>query len=311
MKQQSTIEWGYRLLKASGSDIKTESLLACCMQNGLVAEDFMVASTGFFYREHSKDVLALKLAEDAGRKNYLQIRLTRSSIYDQLPEGLFYQSAGYPAGTGAAEMAAEYGVNKQREQATRQFFEPIDNDFFLQRIELEKWENDMLAGLQSEVLCDYFIRFWNLPENIPLRYLLPLIQLLPHAHRVAGNLDQTAQCLDYILQEKVWLRRVEAFACHVPAERQPMLQEQRLGVDAVMGEQFADDDMLIACSIGPLHHSQVNDYLQGGDKEVFLQTFFRFFMPVHALVETSIEVADKHMVICHGKEPVLGYSSSL
>jgi hypothetical protein len=40
--------------------------------------------------------------------------------------------------------------------------------------------------------------------------ITPLIELLPYAHKIAGNLEITTQCLEKILQEKVSTQRVSA-----------------------------------------------------------------------------------------------------
>ena len=60
-------------------------------------------------------MLFSKIIEHIARKPYLQLNLSRSGIYDQLPEGLFYQpnkTINQPL--DAANMAAEYRSNKKR-----------------------------------------------------------------------------------------------------------------------------------------------------------------------------------------------------
>ena len=81
----------------------------------------------------------------------------------------------------------------------------------------------------------------------------------------------------------------------------------------VIGNQFWEDVPMIEIEIGPLKNSQVNDYLEGGDRFVLLETFNRFFVPAGIDTHTTIKVA-KHklnMVLEPGAEPILGFSSVL
>jgi hypothetical protein len=55
----------------------------------------------------------------------------------------------------------------------------------------------------------------------------------------------------------------------------------------------------------------VADYLEGGNRFHFLQTFYAFFVPAFAGTTTLIEVSAENqgMHIGSDLEPVLGYSS--
>lgn len=296
------------------SDIKAESLLALATENGLSADDFSIAPESLFNRAYSRDVLFAALAEDANKRNYLQLHLSRSGLHDQLPEGIFYQPEKLRSQvSNAANMAATYKINKQKERETRKFFMPFENAFFGQRMALEKEEIQLLEGLQCGILNEYFINFWGISPAIPQALIRPLIELLPYAHKIAGNPDITAQCLEKILQEKVSTRTIPALVTRVEPDYMHELGIQQLGMDMVLGDQFMEYFPLVEFTIGPLCNSKIQDYLEGGSKEVFLKTFYSFFMSVEADVSTRIEVAKekKYMVLDAAEEPVLGYSSVL
>jgi hypothetical protein len=294
-------------------DAKAEPLLALALETGLLYEDFMVYCDSMFYREYSKDVFHTELKEDTPKKPVLQLHLSRRGLYDQLPEGLFFQpglSGKHIADAG--EMAAEHKLNKQKEKDIRQFFQPFENEFFWQRVQIETEEAKLLEGFQSGILNDYFIRFWDLQLSIPKAFIVPLILFLPYANKIVGNLTLTAKCLELLLQEPVHVKKGMAPVTFSDSCFQK-LGNQKLGVDMVCGSEFMEDYTLLEFTIGPLQHSNVADYLEGGKRSVLLETYYRFFIPADSDTSTNIEVPEekKHMYLATDFEPVLGYSSVL
>lgn len=301
---------------ANSCDAKPESQLLLALENGLSADDFFVACNSWFYREYSRDVLTTDITEDARKKNVLQLHLTRSGIYDQLPEGLFYQPGKVkPVKKNAGDMAEEYKINKKKEYAIRRFFMPLENDFFWQRVQLEKEECALLEGLQSGILNNYFTNLWNIDLSIPKSLIVHLILLLPYIHRIAGDLLLTVYCLEKLLQEKVAVKKITARLTSADEDQIPELGKQLLGDNMLCGATFYEPYPVLEFSIGPLQRSEVHDYLEGGNKYAFLNAFYRFFIPVDADVVTVIEAADEkknmHLKPDKGQEPALGYSTYL
>ncbi len=314
MEQYELIAQLQQEIKNNFTDIKAESILAIARDSGLTDENFTIASKSLFSRAYSRDILFSALEEDANKKNYLQLNLSRNGLFDQLPEGLFFQPANSkPSVTNAAIMAADYKINQQKEREIRRFFMPFENAFFGQRMQLEAEEMQLLEGLQSGILNEYFINFWGISPAIPSALITPLIELLPYAHKITGNLAVTAQCLEKILQEKVSIRKIPAPVSSAEPDYVHALGFQQLGMDMVIGDQFKEDSPVVEFTIGPLENSSIHDYLEGGNKEEFLNTFYSFFMPVEADAITRIEVAkeQKYMILNTAAEPVLGYSSAL
>lgn len=296
-------------------DIRAEVLLTSAMEMGLSADDFLISCDHFFYREYNRDIYAAEMLEDAHYKSRLLLHLSRNGIYDLLPEGLFYQPAyTQTKAIGAAEMAAEYKINKNREKKIRRFFLPFENEFFGQRLQIEQKERALLQGLQTGALNEYFIDFWGLPASLPLRLLLPFVLLLPYVHRIAGNLQLTAQCLEKLLREKVGVSQIAAPVSGSDAGLQSSLGHQRLGVNLVCGNTFMEDYSFIEVSIGPLQNSFVSDYISGGLYDEFLTVFYRFFMPADADIATTVVVDKKKqtLLVDTGENAaILGYSMVL
>ncbi len=301
-------------IEKAGWDVKAESQLLLALEKGLLPEDFMVSCDGLFRREYSRDIVEAGVTEDANKQAILELHLSRSGLYDQLPEGLFFQLQKRNTRTmNALDMATDYKLNKKKEEEIRRFFLPFEHDFFLQRMDVEKEEAMLLEGLQSGILNDYFIKFWNLPLSIPKSFIIPLILLLPYAYKVAGNIALTATCLQELLQEKVTMQQKQAPLTDAQSVGAPALGEAQLGVDMISGLQFWDGTPYIDIEIGPLKSSHIADYLQGGSRYVLLETFNRFFIPagVDTVVSVKVKPEKLNMVMREKDGPVLGYSSIL
>jgi len=314
MDKQSVISSLQKEMQQSPWDIKAELQLLLALSNGLSADEFMVCCNRFFKREYSKDVFSSVIKEDSKKLELLELQLSRTGLYDQLPEGLFFQISQKESRQHSVnDSALNYKKNKSKEEEIRRFFLPFDNAFFEQRLRLEQEESALLEGLRSGIMNDYFISFWNLPASIPKMFMVPFILLLPYANKIAGDLKLTAQCLGYLLKEKVNLVQRNAGTSSAAGIDFPGLGEGQLGFSMVCGTEFVEDNPVIEIEIGPIKNSQVKDYLEGGKREALMETFIRFFIPAGLDVITSVKLPHEKqdMMLEKGAEPVLGYSTVL
>jgi hypothetical protein len=314
MDNFTLIELLQQEMRKSACDSRAESQLSLALQKGLSPDDFMISCDSVFHRAYSKDVMSTELKEDVRKRALLEIHLSRSGLYDQLPEGLFFQPQERRAGFSAMDMVADHKLNKKKEEEIRRFFRPFEHDFFWQKLQVEREEGRLLEGLQADMLNEYFKEFWNIPDSIPPQYVVQLILLLPHAYKIAGNLSLMAQSLEHLLEEQVIVRKVKpAMVSLEDTGVSSGLGNAQLGLDMVCGQEFFEDFPMIEIVIGPLIYSRVGDYLKGGERNVLLETFIRFFVPagVDAQIVIDVPVEKQNMTLGKGKEPILGYSSVL
>jgi hypothetical protein len=313
MDKQQLLTALQKELQYSGTDIKAEAQLLLAIKKGLNVDNFLINCDQVFKREFSKDLVAVEVKEDAKKNEMLELHLSRTGLYDQLPEGLFFQMPHRDSSFTETDMASDYRINKQKEDEIRRFFLPFDNDFFLQRLQVEEAEVQLLEGLRSGVLNDYFVRFWSLPPSIPKMFMVPLILLLPHAHKIAGELELMAQALSYLLKEEVRFLQKNADTSSAEGFLAPVLGEASLGLDMVAGDSFFEDEPVIDIEVGPIKNSQVRDYLEGGKRSVLMETFNRFFVPagLDVIVSVKVPMERQDMMLEKGAEPVLGYSTVL
>ena len=309
MTRHEAIDIFYNELSSQLHDIKAEVLANHALQNKVHPDDFVVLHDGRFYREYRTDLYAINKIEDAWLHQLLQLRLSRSGLYDLVPEGLFHQSYNGSKSNAAADLAAQSRIDRKKEMAARKFFQPVENSLFRQRVMLEQEEENLLAGMDNGLLNDYFFTFWEFPEALNKTSAMLLVLLLPYAHAIAGDLELMQNCLEILLQEKVTIELIEPANCVAPG-KDNSLGMGALGNDLVCGQTFSEDYPCLQYNIGPLQYSKPVDYCTGGDNDLLLQVFNNYFAPAEADIIINVEV-DRSRALVEldaDESPILGYA---
>lgn len=310
MKRQEAIEIFFNELSGQVHDIKAEVLANHALQNQVHPDDFVVLPDGCFYREYRNDLYATNKIEDAWLHRLLQLRLSRSGLYDLVPEGLFHQSYNNTKSSSAAELAAQSRLDKKKELAARKFFQPVENSLFRQRVLLEQEEENLLAGMDNGLLNDYFFSFWEFPEALNKTSAMLLVLLLPYAHAITGDIALMQKCLEILLQEKVTIELIPPADCLAPG-KDNSLGTGELGNDLVCGQTFSEDYPCLQYNIGPLQQSKPADYCTDGENDLLLQVFNNYFAPAEADIIINVEVdRTKALVELNaGESPILGFAA--
>ncbi|MBO9205315.1 MULTISPECIES: hypothetical protein [Niastella] len=310
MTRHQAIDTFLNELSGNLHDIKAEVLVNHALQNNVHPDDFVVLNDGRFYREYRTDVYAINKIEDAWLYQLLQLKLSRSGLYDLVPEGLFHQSHTGTKSNSAAELAAQSRIDRKKEMAARKFFQPIENSLFRQRVFLEQEEENLLAGMDNGLLNDYFFTFWEFPEGLNKTAAMLLVLLLPYAHTIAGDPALMQKCLEVLLQENVTIEQVTPAVCIAPG-KDNSLGMGELGNDLVCGQTFLEDFPCLQYNIGPLQQSRPVDYVTGGDNDLLLQVFNNYFAPAEADILINVEVdRTRALVELNADEsPILGFAA--
>lgn len=310
MTRKEAIETFFNELSSQVYDIKAEVLANHALQNQVHPDDFVVLPDGRFYREYRNDVYATNKIEDAWLHQLLQLRLSRSGLYDLVPEGLFHQSYNNTKSNSAAELAAQSRLDKKKELAARKFFQPVENSLFRQRVLLEQEEENLLAGMDNGLLNDYFFTFWEFPEALNKTSAMLLVLLLPYAHAIAGDIALMQKCLEILLREKVTIELIAPADCVAPG-KDNSLGAGQLGNDLVCGQTFSEDYPCLQYNIGPLQQSKPVDYCTDGENDLLLQVFNNYFAPAEADIIINVEV-DRSKVLVElnaAESPILGFAA--
>lgn len=315
METIDQIQQLFSTLQQRSSDIKPEVLLWQAICSGIPQNAFVVKNNHFFEREFVSDLVEADIIEDDWQRRFLELSLSRPGLYDMLPESLFFQPDNIELHRkpGAAEMAAQYQQNKLKERELRKFFQPFENELFYQQLQLEKEESALLDTLRNKVLNRFLADFWGLPAALPAEVAASLIILIPYAHLINGNIPLMQQCLSLLLRETVTVTVKKAPATQVDTSLNSGIGHQQLGNDMICGTSFMEDYPVLHYQIGPLRHTPVTGYIDGGSEYLLLETFNNYFAPIEAdiITEIVIEKESGSMRFDMYDQPVLGYSSVL
>lgn len=310
MNRHNAIETFFKELSGILPDIKAETLVNQALHNKLHPDDIVARHDGRFMREYRTDVYDVEEIDDSRLHQLIQLSLSRSGLYDLVPEGLFHQSyTSAKANNSATELAAQSRIDRKKELAARKFFQPIENSFFRQQVMIEQQEENILAGVDNGLLNDYFFSFWEFPEGLNKTSAMLLVLLLPYAHEIAGNLALMQDCLEILLQETVTISLVPPADLEAPVTASDLGMGE-LGNDMVCGHTFNEDYPCLQYTIGPLQHSKPVDYVTGGDNDLLLQVFNNYFAPVEAdiIIEVEVDRSRALVELSEDDSPILGYA---
>ena len=305
-----------KLINNYPSDIKAEVLVADLMEQGFNESDLLIYFNSAFKRSYSKDILKAVKTRLSDYHEILAIYLARDGLYDMLPEGLFHVSSD-AALTSGKGMASDSKKETRIEEETRKFFQPFENEFFYQRVQLELQERSILTKLNDNTLEDFFLNFWKIDQSLPKELIVKLSAMLPFTKEIVGNFKMTAGCLGAILDEEVtykieYTTRPGTEKINVSDDRGSSLGEARVGVNLVTGGESFESCKTIRFLIGPLRKTSVNPYLKNGSIARFIECFCGYFVPMEMIIEYDVIMPEElHRFILGSEagEGALGYST--
>jgi hypothetical protein len=297
-------------------DIKAEAIIGDILENGLELNDIVAIQEGLFKRRFKPDVSHADINTLNNGEEVIEVFITRDGIYDALPEGIFHEHSSETTSAGR-HMAAESKKQRLEEIDARKFFLPLENEIFHQRVVLEMEERRILNQFSENLFDDIFPEFYNLDKSLPQKYLSRLVLLLHFSHLIAGKPDLTARILEIIIEENVHVNMIKSIGNEFGGNQQDLpvsctLNDTRLGVDFVCGQYFNNSGQGLEFVIGPLKNTSVEDYLENGQNNKFLECFYGYFIPVEIDIKTRIKVKQEEMGLCLNdafSDPVLGYNT--
>ncbi|MBW1296745.1 hypothetical protein [Aquimarina litoralis] len=274
----------YEELISTYQNLKAEVFVAEILEkSSLDLTDIDIFNNSTFSRSYRRDVIDIKLDTYSRDKDKLQLHLSRNGLYDTLPEGFFHEPVKAKSDISFTEL---HQKQKKEEKDARAFFSPLENEFFTQRINIEKNERELINEF-ANLRTDFLLKFWNIDPNIPKDYSIKLLQLLPYVHKISGEIELTALSLEKIIDEKVTItkkhRRLE------DPNNETKAQKNQLGVDLVLAlNETVISYPLWEITIGPVSQKNIDKYIIGGATKKFISIFCDYFIPME--IDTTINV---------------------
>lgn len=289
-------------LKSVFEDIKAEVVVSEILENSNVDfSNLTINNTSTFKRPYRRDIIDYKQSLTNIDNYTLNFNLSRNGIYDSLPEGVFHNPSDPALKSLSYQKKRE--KQKQEEREARLFFQPIENETFNQYVNIEKEERALIDRF-TDVKNNFLLKFWQVDKSLPKKYLLKLIKLLPSIHKISGNLELTALCLERIIDEKVTLEKVNS-PYKVPNNKEE--KGENLGVDLVLG---VDESIVlhpqINATIGPINEQNIKNFVDDSPTMRFIQVFYEYFIPMEMEVNTQIDYEHNNKgFVLHENEPAL------
>jgi hypothetical protein len=275
-------------------DLKVEFILSELFSNGIQPSDVIVIPQGAFSRRYSRDLISAEEGEIMGSINtFYNLKISRNSIYDALPEGLFHQPKLRKVNKSIKEVAEEIKYQRETEKSSRQFFLPIEQELFKLRTFVENEERKAIIDNSTASESRAFIEFWDLPEKLEDQQLCNLLYLLPFCNTIVGNIPLTKLCFESILNDEVEINLSRPLKHQVTEKNNVRLNSINLGTDFILGETYTETIPALEIQVRIADISELPDYLNNGKKEKILHFLFNYFLPIDHDVFISIEIEEK------------------
>jgi len=311
-KNKKSLEDLVREIESISFDIRAEVVAnELIAGNNLLEDEIMISNQGQFSRAHRSDILGATIQDDNyDKQEFLNILLSRDSIYDTLPEGLVHSLSENNADKSVGQMIREHKHQKRQEAEARNFFAPFENEIFHFRTKIESVERDFLYKLNGSKPLEFFYDFWGLPHIYPAVLVSKFIQILPYAYKIVGDIDLACRCLSSIIEEKVSFTTTTSKE-HSDEGEQNILGENRLGVDLIVGKDYMDYSLNVTIEIGPIANKPFYHYINNGEIKIFIDCFCEHFFPMEVEIKTVLLMDHETEEFNFNKLPVLGYTTRI
>lgn len=266
---------------------------------------------GTFRRFFSKDVEKIRSHSNTLKEEEWEVFLHREGFYDFLPEGFFHTNTRKYF-KDHHETIAEFRKHKEEEKNARQFFMPLEQEFYKHYINKEIFEQEFY--FTPETIRE-FIDFYNLKDlDLNIYQKATLFFVMPYVSIIAGNLSLTETCFEIILQEKVQFKTQFSAIVKTYIEIDPDLNSVILGKNSTLGHDVIDGNPQLLIEIGPLNKSDsLLSFLFGPDRKLI---DWLLALLIQADLTTNVRILlnkqDESFVIGEKNyESRLNYSTSL
>ena len=280
------------------NDIKVEALLSELIDNKQIKlNEKKVKTLGLFRRGYRRDVNEIHLDKDEKLnvfKNFV-FSIWREGIYDSLPKGIFHDLRKEQKRSTLEQAKQGVEIEQKEKQAARDFFAPIEQEFYNQRIFLELQERAVLSGFRNERETAAFAKeLWELDTNgIDNKKIIALLFFLPYTFRYKGRLEELNTVFSLILGDNVHIEIVESNTSHVAQSNVQTLGSFFLGETLVLGQTFEDWITGLRIKIMDLSAEETLKYLPGRNQHKLLNILQRFFLPIDADKDLELDVIEQ------------------
>ncbi|QXP52967.1 hypothetical protein [Cellulophaga sp. HaHa_2_1] len=263
-------------------DIKAETFAAGIKE----FSDVSYSYSDYFKRRYSPDVSGIR--EDDVYKENIVVHLSRRGFYNIFPERFFHKTVG---STGFVnDMVNAYKNRKVEQEKAQKFFNPLEEEFFLHRVEVEREEDRIFESLGNSELVYFLSDLWEINSNIPHVMAGKILKAIPFMHKIAGNLTLIQQVLETIIEENLTITKTYTTIPNTH-EHNDTLQ---LGVNLATATTGASYLPKYTFTINNIKNPEkIHDYLPKGQISLVMQYFLDHTMPFESDFEIDFTLPQK------------------
>ena len=226
--------------------------------------------------------------QDRNDPEMLNISVSRDGIYDILPQSITHDYRGRDV---REDPVADFKSRKKEEKHARNFFSPLENEFFLFRHEVEKFESEFLSGLNTTGVADIIKDILGIEKDMPDQLVIKLFYaLMMQKSKPVNDIDGLCAILSGIIGEDVSFTS-DNITLENNYDIESDQQEMIMGITTTLASSEKIFLKKYHFKIGPLARpSNLPLYFTGDELENFLHAFFNLFIPFHSQFSFEIRL---------------------
>ena len=301
-----------KLKREDHIDYLAELIVSQYIANNHINEDNVYFhSLGVFKRFFSQDVDKVLTRKNDKGEQERNVYINREGIYDLLPEGLFHGHS-HKQIKDRKETVQEFTQHKLEERSARQFFSPLEQEYYKILVNKEIFEQNFYYAPET---VSEFIDFFNLDHlGLNMYQQASLFFIIPHIPKITGNLGLTEACFEIILQEHVKFSDLINSVNPDPFVQTNSLFRSVLGVSSLCGDTQLHSIGGLLIEIGPLQESDSLIGYLNGDKIKLLNRLCDLFIQADIITQIRILLSETDEAFILGEESYqarLNYSTTI
>ncbi|MBE9462718.1 hypothetical protein ACFP1I_09215 [Dyadobacter subterraneus] len=270
------MEAGHNILFEAENDLKAEFFAASLLEAGLRPEQITFRALGPFKRRSHNDIESAE-EKEIGNFTGLVIESNRSGIYDYLPEQLFHLSSS-KSGKELKKKIEDIRIEREKEQKTRLFFLPLEQEFFFNKVRTEQIEQQSSALDPDSSLFEELRYFWQIPSfvsDITFRQLLPL---LPQVSEFRADFKKCEIVLTRILNVSVEIS--EKYGKNIFPTHGSEIGIAALGMDLFLGGALDSGLPELQINLSFNNTDELEKYFSDPDFDKLISWLLGWLLPV-------------------------------
>lgn len=280
------------LINQIDCDVRAEVVAANFIENlGVSIDKISINNKGSRERAYSKDIIKAEYRPtQLSRTDILNIDVTRSGIYDLLPQGFFHGNSdpGRSKKKTTGDAIEEIKRHRTEEEAMRRFFEPIEREINRMRIVLEQAERGAVMGLVDSEQNDLFTTLFPDIMEVEEIHRNALIQVIPVVHRIRGNRDLIAPLMAFLFNIPARIKSLKQFRLVENKGSLNVLGTTFAGENFIIGNYIPDYSPQLEVQLGPIKREEAIKFQPGGSLYKLIGFIKKYLVPFDSEIKLSL-----------------------